>query len=195
MKGSMTNMATNKPKEQLATEGFADEPSNPEYSERVRGEVVAQAQPSTVDLVGPLSAAHVSNEALKEMSFGELTTQLGFYDANEVVPTDQFGHVIENDEERNKLIKQPFLIVKWDFYDGDFGEFASARLITPDNERYILNDGSTGIYQQLKNLTDQSGMRGMLLVKKGLRVSVYDKEMPDGRVIRDARTYYLDVRL
>lgn len=182
-------------KQRLESEGFADEVTNPEYSERVRGEVVQQVQSSTVDLVGPLSAAHVSNEALKEMTFGDLTTQLGFYDANEVVPTDQFGHIIEDDEERNKLIKQPFLIVRWDFYDGDYGEFVSCRLITPDNERYILNDGSTGIYAQLKLLTDEKGMRGMLLCKKGLRVSTYDKELDNGKVIKDARTYYLDVRL
>jgi hypothetical protein len=69
---------------------------------------------------------------------------------------------------------------------------------TIDGEQtFVINDGSTGICQQLRNLTDlrtdnahatpQSGA----LVKGGLKLSEYDRTDEKGTVIGKGKTYYL----
>ena len=69
----------------------------------------------------------------------------------------------------------------------------SATIVTKDGRKLIMNDGSTGIYQQLRSVTDnriannRANPQGGLAVEKGLRVSVYDNPVGQGK----SRTYYL----
>lgn len=62
--------------------------------------------------------------------------------------------------------------------DGNLGKLA------------IFNDGSTGIYNQLEQVTQEFGVYGGVKCAKGLRVSEYDYEAPDGSVSQ-AHTWYL----
>lgn len=108
----------------------------------------------------------------------------------EVVPTKHKG----------KLVDVGFLILEWNFTQGDKGEFVSLTVVTEDNRKLILNDGSTGIRDQIKEL-EQNGVFAPVLVRKGLRESVYyyDSAEPGTKYKDDAEgrekatTYYLAV--
>jgi len=108
------------------------------------------------------------------------------------------GFELLESDEKKRLVKVPLMFASWTFSDGDHGEFASVRVVTMKNDKFIINDGSTGIYRQLKDYTEQFGATGGLFIQRGLRVSEYTYEavMPDGAVTRDkAHTYYIDASL
>lgn len=107
-------------------------------------------------------------------------------------------------EDKSKLIGKKFLAVQWRFQQSKEylgSEFVSVYLITADTidgeNTFVINDGSTGICQQLRTLTDtrleaghktpQSGA----LVKGGLKLSEYDRTDEKGTVIGKGKTYYL----
>jgi len=95
---------------------------------------------------------------------------------------DDWGPVVQDKDE---LIEVPFIVTKWKFHDGNFGQYVSALILTDTDQKLVLNDGSTGIYAQLKAVTDETGKSENLLAPKGLRRSDYEM---NGRA---ARTYYL----
>lgn len=171
-----------------------EDPFEDPHPEKRKGEVGQDMVKSSkqVELGGQL----VEAKELRQLSFSDLLHQFGNQAvvASEVIETDQFGMLLDKDN-KALLVKQPMIIVKWDFYPGDFGkEFVSAWVITQDDKRYILNDGSTGICDQLRELTDRTGRKTMLGCPKGLRVSEYDYTLPTGAVTR-AKTFYIDLSL
>lgn len=93
-------------------------------------------------------------------------------------------------EEKDHLVGVPFVVLRWRFHNGNFGPFVSAEIVTENNGRYILNDGSTGIYQQLKAFGEKTGQNGGLLVKGGLTRSDYEYKDEKGRDV-PATTFYL----
>ncbi len=125
--------------------------------------------------------------------------------------TDELGNgfrLIQKDD-KGKLTGIPFIILHTAFNDGDFGEFASIALVTADNRKLILNDGSSGIADQLRGLVTATGRYGGWMVPGGLRESQYDtcKDCDRPRPQREdvcnhcgsdtterhtGRTYYLD---
>lgn len=110
--------------------------------------------------------------------------------------------VIDILDDKDRLIKQPFVMVSWTFNksdsvkdeNGDPREFVSIEAVTKAGERFVINDGSTGIYRQLKTLTahrEETGHKAPQagrFVSKGLRRSdyAYDEAGNTGT------TYYLD---
>lgn len=107
-------------------------------------------------------------------------------------------------DDKSKLIGKKFLAVQWRFqqskeYVGS--EFVSVYLITADTidgeNTFVINDGSTGICQQLRTLTDTRTEAGHktpqsgALVKGGLKLSEYDRTDEKGTVIGKGKTYYL----
>jgi len=86
------------------------------------------------------------------------------------------GFALLSKEDKKKLVGQPFLALYWTFNPGDYGgHFASMAAMTPDGGRFILNDGGTGIYQDLLTYTQEHGGRqGGLMCSGGLRESTYD---------------------
>lgn len=76
-------------------------------------------------------------------------------------------------EDKAKLEKVAFVVLTWRFTAGDFGSFASMALVTTAGDKYIVNDGSTGIHDQLKALSSEKRVFGALRVPNGLRVSDY----------------------
>ena len=101
-------------------------------------------------------------------------------------------------QDKSLLVGVPLIILDWSFSEGDQGEFVSVLVITKDNRKLIINDGSTGIYAQLKRLPKLDG--NVLGVHKGLRRSDYDRRDENGNLILSdktgrperATTYYLD---
>lgn len=93
------------------------------------------------------------------------------------------------------LVGVPFMMLEWRFSDGDFGRFVSFSGVTEDGRKIIVNDGSTGVREQLENVSASRESKGMkasapLLVREGLRVSEYDYTDEKGNKSR-AKTYYL----
>lgn len=96
-----------------------------------------------------------------------------------------------NDREKDQLVGKPFLILEWRFnhsekYDDDF---VSCVVMTEDEHLYIVNDGSTGIREQLRGITARTDRQHGLVCKKGLRRSDYTVEVDDKTIA--SSTYYI----
>lgn len=112
-----------------------------------------------------------------------------------IVAADQVignGFAIIND--KGFLCNVPMMLLSWNFNSGDNGEFVSinavANLPGGNLGKYIINDGSTGIYAQLRKYTDRTGKTAGLIVKRGLRRSDYQYD--DNGTPKNATTFYLD---
>lgn len=99
--------------------------------------------------------------------------------------------------DKSALVGVPFVIMEWRFNAGDFdGGFVSAACVTQDGRKVIINDGSTGIRDQLLMVTTQRVAQGNeapqngLVVYGGLTVSNYTYTDEKGKQI-PATTYYL----
>lgn len=107
------------------------------------------------------------------------------------------GFTLLKDEDKAKLVGTPMLLISWNFNAGDFGKtFVSVRGITQDGLKFVLNDGGSGIRDQLDKY---EGDMGGLFIPHGLRYSDYGLDSEDNPVklgdpamVRKARTYYLD---
>lgn len=85
------------------------------------------------------------------------------------------GFALLSNQDKAKLAGKPFLLLFWTFNPGDFGDyFVSCAAMTSDGQKFILNDGSSGIYTQLREFSiEHDGRQGGLLVEGGLRMSQY----------------------
>lgn len=85
-------------------------------------------------------------------------------------------------EDKARLENKEFVLVHWRFNAGEFGSgFVSAGVVTREGGKYIINDGSTGIYQQLLTLSQNTQRFGGVLVPTGLRQSTYATCIECGR--------------
>lgn len=96
-------------------------------------------------------------------------------------------------DNKDQLIEKPFFAMEWRFTSGDFGEFVTVKLVTEDNKKLIMNDGSTGIRDQLSAFSAEFNRYGGLLCPNGLRRSDYEFEDPETGKQTPAQTYYLDL--
>jgi hypothetical protein len=83
------------------------------------------------------------------------------------------GFAILDKDQKARLIGLKCVFLKWKFTDGDFGRFVNVAVITQDGAKYILNDGSTGICEQLWDYTQTTGKDAFRLAPRGLRDSNY----------------------
>ena len=106
--------------------------------------------------------------------------------------------------DKDKLVGRAFLAVQWKFQTSkDYlgSQYVSVYVITQDSlngqTNFVLNDGSTGIFRQLRELTDARLKAGHknpqagALVKGGLKLSEYDRTDDNGEIIGKGKTYYL----
>lgn len=101
-----------------------------------------------------------------------------------ILPTDQ----------KSRLEGVPLMLLSWRFTNGDQGEFVSVLTLARTQsgiEKWIVNDGSTGICDQLRTYTKSKNKHGGLMVKRGLRRSDYTYTSDDGKE-KPATTFYLD---
>ena len=116
-------------------------------------------------------------------------------------------------EDKSKLVGVPLVILEVQEHPGDFSEaFVSLTVVTRDGGKYIVNDGSTGIRDQIFGYWDQhpeavtpgvAGERKSLkpfVCRHGFTESNYFRHPVTGDVSRKplegyekARTYYLDL--
>jgi hypothetical protein len=83
------------------------------------------------------------------------------------------GFAILAKEDKAQLIGVQSLFLKWRFTDGDFGRYVNVAVLTQDGRKLILNDGSSGICQQLWDYTKTTAKDNYMLAKRGLRESTY----------------------
>lgn len=140
----------------------------------------------------------VSDDALANIT--------SFDDALAVINDVFGGSVVEADkalgtgfallDDKNRLIGVPLVAVKIDFHKSELsaeGEFVSLHVVTQDGRKFIVNDGSSGIFAQIKELWSRKPeLQGLpLMVRRGLRRSDYTYMDETGKA-KPATTYYLD---
>lgn len=92
-------------------------------------------------------------------------------------------------DDKAVLVGKPFLILDWRFIvDQKSGrEYVNVLIMGANGDKVRFNDGSTGVYEQIKKIDAEFGKVGVE-VRGGLRRSDYVKEG-----IGEATTYYLSV--
>lgn len=106
------------------------------------------------------------------------------------------GFTVLETKDKATLVGTEFAIVQVDFNDsevGDSGEFVTLHIVTRDGRKLILNDGSTGIYAQVKSMVKRmpaGTTRVLIKCPKGLTRSDY-KYVNDKGEEKPATTYYL----
>jgi hypothetical protein len=110
------------------------------------------------------------------LSYEELLATLT--EENELVDVSMAGdgYVKPESNERAKhgLVGLAFIIVDWRFSPGmgPRGEKVTLRIKTQHNDHLIINDGGTGIYEQMAAVRD-AGYTGAIVCRNGLRSSTY----------------------
>lgn len=149
------------------------------------------------------------DETMTDVNFSdtELRSVSSFEDAMRLA-AEKYGSVIDAADEigsgfvmldnKDKLVGEPFVILSYSFPEGDYrdadgniGHFAVMRVVTKHGDRFVVTDGSHGIYSQLDEFHVRSGRKGGILVNGGLRKSEYETEI--NGVMQPAVTYYLNV--
>jgi len=92
-------------------------------------------------------------------------------------------------DDKSVFVGKPFLVLDWRFIvDEKSGrEYVNVLIMGANGDKARFNDGSTGVYAQLKEVTERVGKVG-LEVRGGLRRSDYVKEG-----VGEATTYYLAI--
>ena len=108
------------------------------------GSVTKLIEWATQNLASPEEALDFFMQSGVEVSSGEELT--GEY---ALVPGGEKQTWMQNHAGKRLFLPQ------WNFYNGDNGEFAAFHVIADDG-KFIINDGtSTGIYHQLRQITDR----------------------------------------
>lgn len=141
-----------------------------------------------------------SDQELRELNgFDDFTKLIASRSDVEVIDAAKvIGDGFTLTDNKRQLIDVPFLIVDYRFSksdkfkdeNGEPLEFATVRLITKNDQKLIVNDGSTGIRDQLKQINN--GQSSVVWVGRGLRVSEYTYTDEKGRQ-SEAETFYLSV--
>lgn len=172
----------------------ADESENP-----TPVETTVETTEGTVEVTAEMIAASGKSEdgftddMLREIeSFDDIKTVAGIAGSitsiGEVLGT---GFSVLDDKMR--LVGIQFIVVKFSVHKSEKngGEFSTLHVVTDTKEKWIVNDGSTGIHEQMKELKEKMGAVCPLLVPRGLRVSEYDYTDGKGNTSR-AATFYLN---
>lgn len=105
--------------------------------------------------------------------------------------SDVLGDGFALTENKDQLCGVGLAFISWSESLGDFGPFVAARVITEQGGKFVITDGSTGIYAQLAAFAQETGRSGGLVAKRGLRRSDYTYSDEKGQE-RPAKTYYID---
>jgi len=107
------------------------------------------------------------------------------------------GFVVLDKESKRRICGVPLLFLFWQFSEGigEKGEKVTAHVVQLGADgsvvgKFIINDGSTGVYEQLKEYTARTNAFKGLFVPKGLRASDYTTTI-NGHD-QEATTYYID---
>jgi hypothetical protein len=87
-----------------------------------------------------------------------------------------------------------FAILDWRFSKGSYGDMVTLTLVTGDGRKFIINDGGSGIYKQMRTVDKAlDGEPVIVMVAKGLTVSNYFYDDPKTGERKPAQTHYLSL--
>lgn len=105
---------------------------------------------------------------------------------------DHYGEIIQFEgspweilKDKHELVGVPFMIADVRAYEGKFGSAVAIMLITEQpianhsGPRYVINDGSTGIYEQVTGMIRRAKQKSGIMCPNGLRASDYTYELKD----------------
>jgi hypothetical protein len=125
----------------------------------------------------------VPMESVGLMSYEDFMGRTDVVDLNDIAPSAVL--------DKESLIGVPFVCLEWTFREGSYGpnsEFVAVQVLCADNTRGVLVDGSTGVKDQLKLISERmlstGGLRP-LACRGGLYKSEYTNEYGPGA------TFYL----
>ena len=148
---------------------------------------------TTQDVSVSNAEPYVSDAELAEIdSFDSALALVNEKLGGEVVEADKdlgTGFALLDGKDKDKLCGVTFLAIKIEQHAGDHGMFTTMHVVTADGRKFIVNDGSTGIHEQIQTLWTRKPEKvgAPLLVRKGLRRSDYTH--PE---YGPSTTYYLD---
>lgn len=93
---------------------------------------------------------------------------------------------------KHNLVGVPFIVVEAKFLDGRYGPFVFMKIVTQQNIKGYIVDGSTGIYAQALEIVQNSGKIVPMYCPRGLTVSEYQYSDESG-VEHPATTFYFDI--
>lgn len=132
-----------------------------------------------------------SLSALEGLNFDDLLQEA------EVAKSDV---TVLNQDDKDQLIGKPFIIVSVKVNQGNFGPFVTLTCLGKGNEKFVINDGSTGIADQMADLVRRFGPEKPIYVPNGLRRSDYFVDNDTQAISKDPRpnsfkqsTYYLAI--
>lgn len=101
-----------------------------------------------------------------------------------------FGDGSEFIKDKDRMVGVPFIVCDWHFNvdPSTDREYVNVLVMNANGDKARFNDGSTGVYAQLKKVSEEFGVIG-IECKFGLRKSEYEVEI-DGKK-QKATTYYL----
>lgn len=106
------------------------------------------------------------------------------------------GFAVLDTDQKRRLVGVPLLFLFWQFNNGKQGDFVSAHVVQYDPRgqivgKFVINDGSTGIMEQLREFTNRTGQSQGMFAERGLRASDYTYTDDDG-IDKPATTFYID---
>lgn len=112
--------------------------------------------------------------------------------AGELESISDYGNGFSVLKDKGTLVGVPFVILEWQEREGDFADsgFMSALVVTKGGEKWVVNDGSTGIADQLREVTrrreseGRNNPRAFLSVPGGLTRSDYFRNETTGDIAR-----------
>lgn len=103
--------------------------------------------------------------------------------------------VLTRKQKSSMLVDVPCLLMSWTFRQGDYERpFVSVRVVARHANgigKYIVNDGSVGIADQLATYQKETGKTGGMFARGGFSLSEYDTTDKDGNTI-PASTVYIN---
>lgn len=138
--------------------------------------------------------------ATQVLTLDQLRNVLTFEDAVALAKQVNDGVIISSADlgdgfaikEKKDLIGIQMMLLEWEQGKNvSKGEgFIIVRAVTVNNDKVIFTDGSTGIWRQLTQFTEQTGRTSGMYAQEGLRVSRYTFTDETGKE-KDAETYYI----
>lgn len=125
-------------------------------------------------------------------SLGSFSDVLGLAQsvgATVVEYSEEFGSGFTLVKDKNQLLGVEFMIVEMKIHEGVHGDFSVLHLVTIDDRKMIIVDGSTGIHAQVSAMLSK-GVSQFVHVKDGLNRSDYTYTDENGKEI-PASTFYL----
>jgi len=117
-----------------------------------------------------------STEQLAGVKSFEDAVRLAAQQHDGLVDSLELGDGFRICDDKDKLVGKHFVIMEWEYgkhLQYGLSKFVIVRLVTAQNEKVIITDGSTGIMRQLETMKEVEGRLGGINCQEGLRVSEY----------------------